>query len=123
MQNLHKQVRDVTGPILSRWEFRRFSRPPRAFGGLGDQTADTSDYCKLKECCCKLNHRKYARALEEGGLGIGIFIFLSGKLLYFFLGLCVTIRKNFLKFLTVRAVANTLQPQISVTNVVSNLIC
>ena len=28
------------------------------------------------------------RALKEGGMGIRIFIFLSGKLLYFFLGLC-----------------------------------
>ena len=28
------------------------------------------------------------RALKEGGVGIRSFIFLSGKLLYFFLGLC-----------------------------------
>ena len=27
-------------------------------------------------------------ASEEGGVGIMIFIFLSGKLLYFFVGLC-----------------------------------
>ena len=44
--------------------------------------------CKLKECSCKLKHQKYARALKEGGVGIRIFIFLSGKLLYCFLGLC-----------------------------------
>ena len=31
---------------------------------------------------------KYARALKEGEVGIKIFIFLSGRLLYFFLGLC-----------------------------------
>ena len=44
--------------------------------------------CKLKECCCKLKRQKYARALKEGGVGTRSFIFLSGKLLYFFLGLC-----------------------------------
>ena len=42
----------------------------------------------FKTSCCKLKHQKYARALKEGGVGIRIFIFLSGKLLYFFLGLC-----------------------------------
>ena len=50
-----------------------------------------------------------------------IFIFLSGKLLYFFLA-CVTIRTNFLKCFAVRAVGNALEPQISVINVVSNSI-
>ena len=35
-----------------------------------------------------LKHQKYVRALKEGGVGIRIFIFLSGKLLYFFLALC-----------------------------------
>ena len=35
---------------------------------------------------------------------------------------CVTIRTNFLKCFAVRGVWNVLQPQISVTNVVSNLI-
>ena len=39
----------------------------------------------------------------------------------FFLA-CVTIRKSFLKCFAVRAVGNALQPQISVINVVSNLI-
>ena len=38
--------------------------------------------------CCKLKHQKCARALKEGGLDARSFIFLSGKLLYFFLGLC-----------------------------------
>ena len=38
-------------------------------------------------------------------MGIRIFIFLSGKLLYFFLA-CVTIRTNFLKCFAVRAVGN-----------------
>ena len=54
-------------------------------------------------------------------MGIRIFIFLSGKLLLavllaVFLA-CVTIRTNFLKCFTVRAVGNA---QISVINVVSN---
>ena len=44
--------------------------------------------CKLKECCRNLKHQKYARALKEGGVSIRILLFLSGKLLYFFLGLC-----------------------------------
>ena len=44
--------------------------------------------CKLKEYCCKVKHQKYEGALKEGGVGIRIFMFLSGKLLYFFLGLC-----------------------------------
>ena len=44
--------------------------------------------CKLKECCCKLKHQKCARALKEGGVGTRSFIFLSGKLLFFFRGLC-----------------------------------
>ena len=43
--------------------------------------------CKLKECCCKLKHQKCGRALKGGGAGIRIFIFLSGKLSHFFLGL------------------------------------
>ena len=42
----------------------------------------------FKTSCCKLKHEKCARALKEGGVGIRIFIFLSGKLLHFFLGLC-----------------------------------
>ena len=40
-----------------------------------------------RACCCKLKHQKCARALEEGGVGTRSFLFLSGKLLYFFLGL------------------------------------
>ena len=40
------------------------------------------------ECCYKLKHQKCARAPKEGGLGTRRFIFLSGKLLHFFLGLC-----------------------------------
>ena len=42
----------------------------------------------MKECCCKLKHPKCARALKEEGVGTASFIFLSGKLLYFFLDLC-----------------------------------
>ena len=42
----------------------------------------------LKECCCKLKHQKHARALKEGVVGTRSFTCLSGKLLYFFLGLC-----------------------------------
>ena len=57
-------------------------------------------------------------ASEEGGVGIMIFIFLSGKLFYFFLGLCDYSDKCF----AVRAVGNALQPQISVINLVSSLI-
>ena len=45
--------------------------------------------CKFKRMFfCKLKHQKYARALKEGGVGIRIFIFLSGKLLYFYTFLC-----------------------------------
>ena len=59
-------------------------------------------------------------------MGIRIFIFLSGKLLlavlFAVLLACVTIRTNFLKCFAVRAVWNALEPQISVINVVSNLI-
>ena len=54
-------------------------------------------------------------------MGVRIFIFLSGKLLYFFLGLCMPVRTNFIKCFAVRAVGNALQPQISVINVVSDL--
>ena len=36
----------------------------------------------------KSNHQKCACALKEGGVGTRSFIFLSEKLLYFFLGLC-----------------------------------
>ena len=44
--------------------------------------------CKLKEYCCKLKDQKFARALKEGGKRIRIFfIFLTGKLLHFILGL------------------------------------
>ena len=42
----------------------------------------------FKTSCCKLKHEKYARARREGGVGIRIFVFLSGKLLYFIFGLC-----------------------------------
>ena len=42
----------------------------------------------MKECCCKLKHPKCARALKEEEVGTASFIFLSGKLLYFFLDLC-----------------------------------
>ena len=38
--------------------------------------------------CCELKHQKCASALKERGMGTRSFIFLSGKLLYFFLGLC-----------------------------------
>ena len=44
--------------------------------------------CKLKECCCKSRRQKCPRALKEAGVGIRIFIFLSGMLVNFFLGLC-----------------------------------
>ena len=54
-------------------------------------------------------------------MGTRSFIFLSRKLLYFFLA-CVTVWTNFLKCFAVRAVGNALQAQISVINVVSNLI-
>ena len=61
----------------------------------------------FKTSCCKLKHQKYARLLKEGGVGIRIFIFLSGKLLYFFFLACVTIRTNFLKCFAVCAVGKT----------------
>ena len=70
----------------------------------------------------KVCARARGRALKEGGVGPRSFIFLSGKLLYFFFLACVTIRTNFLKCFGVRAVWNALQPQISVINVVSNFI-
>ena len=50
--------------------------------------------CQLKDCCCKLKHQNCARALKEGGVGNRSFIFLSGKLLDFFLGLCDYSEKN-----------------------------
>ena len=77
--------------------------------------------CKLKKPCCKSKHQKCTRALKEGGVGTRSFIFLRGKLLYFFLA-CVTIPTDFLKCFAFRAVCNALQPQIPVINVVSNLI-
>ena len=42
----------------------------------------------FRTSCCKLKHRKYTHTMKEGGAGTRIFIFLSRKLLYFFLGLC-----------------------------------
>ena len=59
--------------------------------------------------------------MTEGGVGTRSFIFLNARLLYFFLAR-VTIRTNFPKCFAVRAVWNALQPQISVINVVNNLI-
>ena len=59
----------------------------------------------------------YASAPKEGRVGTRSYMFLSGKLLYCFLGLCDYSDKCF----AVRAVGNALQPQISVINVVSNL--
>ena len=50
------------------------------------------------------------------------FIFLRGKLLYFFLGLCEYSEKLPKMFCHSCAVGNALQPQISVINAVSNLI-
>ena len=52
---------------------------------------------------------------------LGFLYFWAGSCYTFFLA-CVTIRTNFLKCFAVRAVGNALQPQISVINVVSNLI-
>ena len=52
---------------------------------------------------------------------LGFLCFWAGSCYSFFLA-CVTIRTNFLKCFAVRAVWNALQPQISVINVVSNLI-
>ena len=42
----------------------------------------------FKTSCGKLKHQRCARALKKGGVGTRSFIFLSGKLLYFCLGLC-----------------------------------
>ena len=69
------------------------------------QIFKTSCY-KLEECCCKLKHQKCARAQKEEEVGTRSFIFLSRKLLYFFLGLCDYSDKCF----AVRAVWNALQP-------------
>ena len=52
---------------------------------------------------------------------LGVLDFWAGSCYTFFLA-CVTIRTNFLKCFAVRAVWIALQPQISVINVVSNLI-
>ena len=64
--------------------------PPNCTVGLASmfQQIFKTSCCKLKECCCQLKHQKCARALKEGGVGTRSFIFLSEKLLYFFLGLC-----------------------------------
>ena len=59
--------------------------------------------------------------MKERGLGISIFIFLSGKLLYYFLALC-DYSYTFPKMFAARAVGNALQPQISLINVVNNFI-
>ena len=59
----------------------------------------------------ELKPQKYAHALKEGGVDTrSCYVFFSG---------CVT---NFLKCFAVRAVRNAPQPQISVIDVVSNLI-
>ena len=44
--------------------------------------------CKLKECCCKEKHPRHTRSLKKKGIGNRNCIFISGKLLYIFLGLC-----------------------------------
>ena len=54
-------------------------------------------------------------------MGIRIFIFLSRKLLYCFLGLC-DYSDKFPKMFCSSCGGNALQPQISVINVASNLI-
>ena len=53
---------------------------------------------------------------------LGFLYFQAGSGYTFFLAY-VTIRTNFLKYFAVRAVWNALQLQISVINVVGNLIC
>ena len=60
-----------------------------------------------------LQFKRMLLQIKKGEAGIRIFIFLSGKVLYFFLGLCVPIRTNFRKCFAGRAVGNALQPQIS----------
>ena len=58
---------------------------------------------------------------EEGVHGYYDFYIFEREAFFFFLA-CVTIRTNFLKCFAVPGVWNALQPQISVINVVSNLI-
>ena len=57
---------------------------------------------------------------EGGGVVVEKWVDREAVILFFLA--CVTIQTNFLKCFAVRAVGNALQPQISVINVVSNLI-
>ena len=61
------------------------------------------------------------RALKEERVGARSLIFLSGELLYFFLDLC-DYSDKFPKMFCNSCGGEALQPQISVINVVSNLI-
>ena len=47
-----------------------------------------NEFLQIKTMLLQIKTSKCARALKEGGVGTRSFIFLSGKLLYFFLGLC-----------------------------------
>ena len=67
---------------------------------------------------------KYARALEEEGVGIRIldFYIFEREAVIFFSWLCDYSDKFPKICFAVRAVGNALQPQISVINAASNLI-
>ena len=47
-----------------------------------------NELLQIKRILLQIKTSKHARALKEGGVGTRSFIFLSRKLLYFFLGLC-----------------------------------
>ena len=74
-----------------------------------------------KECFSQLKHQKCACALKEGAVGTGSFIFLSGKLLYFFPDLC-DYSDKFPKMFCSSCGMECPSTAISVINVVSNLI-
>ena len=61
-------------------------------------------------------------ACTEGRRNGDFYIFEGYAFILFSWPACVTIWTNFLKCFAVRDVGNALQPQISVINVVSNLI-
>ena len=63
---------------LRNWLFKRLFRADDA----------SKQVAALKRMLLQIKTSKVCARTEEGGVGIRIFIFLSGKLLYFFLGLC-----------------------------------
>ena len=63
-----------------RWPTRDMLRIIKRFCKLNKVATHLKKLLQIfKTSCCKIKHQKYARALKEGGVGIRIFIFLSGN--------------------------------------------